>query len=91
MKIAILTLILSTITTIAMVTYLFLGEPRENQKLPESHLEGFCVDNDKDAEQYKFSYETQSNLFATSSCAFKGVRQDILGCTGDDFYSFYCN
>lgn len=88
MKIETITMVLGVIILVTAFSYAVITYTED---APETLLRGFCVDNDKDAEQYKFSYETQSNLFATSSCTFNGVRQDIMGCTGDDFYSFYCN
>ena len=56
----------------------------------EIYLGGYCVDNDMGVEQYKISFETQSKMFSTTTCTFRGVRQDIIGCTGDDFYSYNC-
>ena len=51
---------------------------------------GFCVDNDNGHEQYKYSYENQLKLFTESNigAVFSGVRQDIIGCVGDDYYQF---
>jgi len=64
----------------------------DRQPRSEVVLKGFCVENDKGVEIYKTSHDLQIKAFENvhNDCVFSGVRQDLLGCLGDDFYSYRC-
>ena len=62
------------------------------EKQVETHThyaQGFCLDNDGDSGDYIERLEYLTNLLP-KSCKFISAKQGILGCLGDDYYSFMC-
>jgi len=51
---------------------------------------GSCISSSLNEFEYQRQYERAEIEKLKETCEFKGIRRDIVGCYGDDFYKFYC-